>query len=82
MSKTGGAWLASNCVAVNQGDYRVHFDMRYVYSDKTNSGTIFYSNKDVGFSCGLRPVVSFNINRLDISDITKTGTESAPWEIK
>ena len=56
--------------------------MRYVYSDKTNSGTIFYSNKDAGFSCGLRPVVSFNINRLDISDTTKTGTESAPWEIK
>ena len=31
---------------------------------------------------GLYPVVSFNINRLDISDTTKTGAESAPWEIK
>ena len=31
---------------------------------------------------GLRPVVSFNISRLNISDTTKTGTESAPWEIK
>ena len=31
---------------------------------------------------GLRPVVSFNINRLNISDTTKTGTEATPWEIK
>ena len=33
-------------------------------------------------SFGLCPVVSFNINRLNISDTTKAGTEAAPWEIK
>ena len=43
---------------------------------------IFASGESLEYSHGLRPVISFNINQLDISDITKDGSELAEWDIK
>ena len=76
-------WLASSCVTLADGRDYATFVVRYVYPGYT-SGNDIHSSDVVSDNptYGLRPVVSFNINRLDISDTTKTGTESAPWEIK
>ena len=62
------------------------FDTARFYTDseeKIGYAFLLNSNLHTNAACyGLRPVVSFNINRLNISDTTKTGTETAPWEIK
>ena len=61
----------------------VHYSMPIVKRNERKIGFLVNSRGTISTTtAGLRPVVSFNINRLDISDTTKTGTESAPWEIK
>ena len=75
-------WLGSTDVYIG-GDY-VGFDLRHAKGSTTSDGLILIDSFGRYLTCdyGLRPVVSFNINRLNISDATKTGTETAPWEIK
>ena len=59
------------------------FGLRSVYSGNVGRDYLYTTPGYISFnSLGLRPVVSFNINRIDISDTTKTGAETAPWEIK
>ena len=76
-------WLASPCVALNSEYAGASYGLRAVYTTLVHESYSVFSTGNVSTpSWGLRPVISFNINRLDISDTTKTGTESAPWEIK
>ena len=78
---THKGWLASSYVYLG-GEY-VHFGMYFAYSNLMDGFSLYASNGNDGLpSYGLRPVVSFNINRLNTSDTTKTGSESTPWEIK
>ena len=59
------------------------FGIYYAQAGSVDARGGYTSNGNVALSpFGVRPVVSFNINRFDISDTTKNGTESAPWEIK
>ena len=68
-------WLASQYVSLISEPASVQYGLFNCSLFSSYGGRVIPSD-------GLRPVVSFNINRLDISDTTKTGTESAPWEIK
>ena len=76
-------WLATTYVFGNIGVPYASYGIYYNTSYKERYD-MFYSNTygTYTLSYGLRPVVSFNINRIDISDTTKTGTESEPWNIK
>ena len=76
-------WLASQYVSLIFEPASVQYGLFNCFNGSTGTHSLFSSYGGMVIpSYGLRPVVSFNINRLDISDITKTGTESAPWEIK
>lgn len=60
-----------------------HFDMECVNGEKIEYAFLYNSDANtVATISGLRPVIELNINRLNISDTTKTGSESTPWEIK
>ena len=75
--------LASHCVYIYSDSDYTFFALNGVFNGSTSSNGLYHSQGYNGEpSFGLRPVVSFNINHLDISDTTKTGAESAPWEIK
>lgn len=77
------SWLVDRRLALYNDKYIACFDIYTVCSNSVD-GTFLYASsgwKDERVH-GLRPVISFNINRLDISDTTKTGTETAPLEIK
>ena len=77
------SWLASICNTFYDEGELASFGLRSVYSGNIGRDYLYTTTGYISFnSLGLRPVVSFNINRLDISDTTKNGTESAPWEIK
>ena len=81
--ETHRGWLASSYIRYYPVNEYVTFGVHNVYSGLIEGYYLCHSTVYANTSSfGLRPVVSFNINRLDISDITKTGTESAPWEIK
>ena len=74
-------WLSSRMLDLITNPPR--FNIVAVFSESLISySVVFVDGARLEYSYGLRPVVSFNINRLDISDTTKNGTESAPWEIK
>ena len=78
----GKGFLAGKAASSPCADH-AHFDMQQVNEEKIGYAFLLNSNLHTNAACyGLRPVVSFNINRLNISDTTKTGTETAPWEIK
>ena len=80
---TNRGWLASSYIDFVYDTGYAIFELRYAYSGHVY-GDYLCTSKAYTFapSYGLRPVVSFNIKRLDISDTTKTGAESAPWKIK
>ena len=76
-------WLASSYVYSYKNIEYVHFGMYFARSGIVDGFSLYDSNDNIGIpSYGIRPVIQFSINRLDVSDTTKTGTESAPWEIK
>ena len=76
-------WLASQYVSLIFEPASVQYGLFNCFNGSTGTHSLFSSYGGMVIpSYGLRPVVSFSINRLDISDTTKTGTESAPWEIK
>ncbi len=84
-NSSNSCFLASSCVELyhNVSGEFCGFLVRYAYSGYTSGydlcGSSGYTTEAVQ---GLRPVVQFNAKLLDISDTTKTGTETAPWEIK
>ena len=76
-------WLASHSVYLKSDNEHAYFVMQYAFYANTAGYGLFSSRGGSDTpSYGLRPVISFNINRLNISDTTKTGSESTPWEIK
>ena len=76
-------WLASSDVGLYSNYEFTYFAMRAAYSANMNGYGLSSSTANSStLTFGLRPVISFTINRLDISDTTKTGTETAAWEIK
>ena len=80
---TNRGWLASPYVDLSYEYAIAYYGLRTTYASCVVTGNPVYSTGYVNVpSYGLRPVVSFNINRLDISDTTKIGTETAAWEIK
>ena len=59
------------------------FGIYYAQAGRVDANGVYTSNGNVAASpFGVRPVISFNINQLDISDTTKDGSESAAWNIK
>ena len=82
-NKSNKGWMASAYDGIDLNTQYAYFVMRYAYSGLVHGSYLYDSAGFEGnHTYGLRPVVSFNINRLNISDTTKTGTETAPWEIK
>ena len=76
-------YLASPCVNLFEDKDSVNYEIFNALHNHAGSNGLCYSNIAASVpKIGLRPVISFNINRLDISDTTKTGAESASWEIK
>ena len=81
--ETNRGWLASLCVYFYSNDECVAFEVCIAYSGLAAGNSLRNSATSAGASAyGLRPVVQFSAKLLDISDTTKTGTETAPWEIK
>ena len=76
-------WLASSMVFLFPHNDMVLFGMRYANSSYiTGSYMCFSTTKTQATAYGLRPVVQFSAKLLVLSDTTKTGSESASWEIK
>ena len=76
-------WLASPTVYIG-GDY-VGYDLRHVSSSTTSDGFLIFDSFDRPRTCtyGLRPVVSFNANKLDVSNTLNNGlSSSTAWNIK
>ncbi len=83
-NETNRGWLASLDVALYLQYERAYFELRHACSDVVG-GSYLHNSTAVDtrtLAYGLRPVVQFSAKLLDISDTTKTGSESAPWEIK
>ena len=76
------SFLAGKVASLPCADH-AHFDMECVNGEKIEYAFLYNSDANtVATISGLRPVIELNINRLNISDTTKTGSESTPWEIK
>ena len=76
-------WLASSCVNVDSTYECVSFDMSAAFLGSVGGNLLYHSSGSVDApTYGLRPVISFNISRLSISDTTKDGSSSLPWAIK
>ena len=76
-------WLASSGVNMTSGAEYVGFLMSAACSGNVVGSYLCISTGNViAPSYGLRPVISFNISYLNVSDTIKDGSSSAPWDIK
>lgn len=84
-NETFATWLASSSVSIGSGDKfeYVSFDLRYVFLDATSGHGLYYSSGVIAaHTLGVHPVISFNISRLNISDVATNGSSTSPWNIK
>ena len=81
--KTHTSWLASSSVNMNYESDSSGFGMCTAYSDLVNSFVLYNSAGGEGTpSCKLHPVVEFSAKLLDVSDNTRDGSSSLPYDIK
>ena len=81
--ETQRGWLASVYVNLYSENECTTFALYTAYSGIVGGRSLYYSNGDVYMpSAGLRPIITFNVTRLDISNATKDGSASSPWDIK
>ena len=77
------SWLASTSESYYSGYECADFDIRFVHSGRTGASLMCLSNGESNIKTfGMKPVIYFNINRIDVTDSTKNGSLSAAWEIK
>ena len=80
---THRGWLASSSVNMNYESDSSGFGMCTAYSGLVNSFVLYNSAGGEGTpSCKLHPVVEFSAKLLDVSDNTRDGSSSLPYDIK
>lgn len=79
----GRAWLASAYLSIGAVTECASFGMRTLQQNKVYGNRLYYSTGvPYATKWGIRPVISISIGKIDVSNTTKDGTSSNPWEIK